>query len=174
MNACDHTRSQFSDYLDKLLAPDQESRFETHLANCSECRLALQQVTFLSRRMQNMASIRSSADFDQTLRAKIMNQNADPQKPGLVRNMIIGTSSVAVIAALTFFAISTVNTPDMNPSQNTISRSTDNTLAQPVVQPQMTQPTLASESQANDSLSKTPAELDPNKIKLVDQHNRQP
>jgi len=62
----------------------------------------------------------------------------------------------------------------MEPPQNTISRSLDNATAQPVVQPQIGQPALASESQVNDSLSNTPVTLDPNKLKMVDQQNRQP
>lgn len=174
MNICDNTRSLFSDYLDKQLTPDQKSEFDAHLTHCAECRLALQQVTFLTHRMQNMTAIHPSVDFDQNLRAKIMVPNTLEHKPGTMRNLIIGSSSVAVFAALTFFAISTVSTPELDSSPNTISRSTDNVPQQPVVQPQKTQPTLAAESQVNDSLSNTPAQLDPNKIKLVDQQNRQP
>ena len=174
MNVCDRTRSLFSDYLEKQLAPDQKSEFDAHLASCAECRIALQQVTFLNERMQNMAVVHPSADFDQTLRSKLVNPGVKSSRTDFARNLIIGTSSVAVFATLTFFAISTVNSPEMNPSPNTISRSNDNTTVQPIVRPQAVQPTLASESQVNDSLSKVPAQLDPNKLKLVDQKNRQP
>lgn len=174
MNACDRNKSLFSDYLDKQLAPEQQAGFDAHLANCADCRVALQQVSFLNKRMQDMDMIHASADFDQTLRSKIISPVADSQKTGFARNLIIGTSSVAVFATLTFFAISTVNNPDAAPPQNTISRSTVNSNMPSVVKPQPDQPVLASEAQAKDSLSKSPTQLDPNKLKLVDQKNRQP
>lgn len=174
MNVCDKTKSQFSNYMEKQLASDQISSFETHLANCADCRLAFQQVAFLSKRLRKMALVNPSANFDQALRTRIIDPRIPSEKHSLARNLILGTSSVAVFATLTFFAISTVNTPELPPSQQAIGRSAQKMVSQPVVHPQVTEPTLASESQKTDSLSKNPELADPNRIKLVDQQNRQP
>lgn len=171
MSSCHNTKILFSDYLDDFLSPTQKKAVDAHLAVCSECKISLQQVKYLTKRLHDVTNISASRNFDQSLRARIINKEPAASRTGAIRNITFGFSGVAVFAALTFFIMSTVNTPTIDSPQNTISNAPQKTHQQLFSPSTKTQSDLASETQKMDSLKNKPAQVD-QKIQLVGQENK--
>lgn len=170
MIACDRIKALFSDYLDNILPLTQKQEVETHLAGCSGCRQTLEQVRFLSARMQNIPPVSASDGFDQALRQRIISGQSSSANSSTVRNLGYGFSGVAAFAALTFMVMTIINSPATNtPAAGTQPNvPTKNEIR---VNRADAKPTLASETTENDSLKNRPTHLD-QKIQLVDQEKK--
>lgn len=171
MTVCDRIKVLFSDYLDQTISLQQKQEVEAHLSNCIDCRQTLDQVQFLSARLQDVQTISTPATFDSDLRARIMGQQQSASGNfGVARNLGLGFSGVLVFAALTFFVMTTVNAPENGQLSGTGSTINKAKPAMRALAPSAT-PQLAAERTENDSLKNEPAHLD-QKIQLVDQEKK--
>jgi len=168
MNTCDNTKALFSDYIDELLTSEQRAKVEAHIAVCADCRTVLQQVTLLTKRIQMIASISASDTFDQNLRARIMGNLPSDSKPSFKRSFTFGFSGAAVLAALTFFILSTFDAPTIETVPAGISGAAPKAQPELIQKNAVPQPALASETLKKDSLKNSPARVD-QKIQLVGQ-----
>ena len=168
MNSCDNAKALFSDYIDELLSPEQRARVDAHTAICADCRMVLKQVTYLSQRIHTVASISTSEMFDQNLRARIMEGPERNPKPSFKHNFTVGLSGAAVLAALTFFILSTFEGPGIETVPAGISGAAPKELPELIRKETVPQSELASEILKKDSLKNSPAHVD-QKIQLVGQ-----
>lgn len=168
MVSCDNVKALFSDYLDNLTSSEQMQLVDQHLKQCPSCKETFVQLQSITARVKKMQTISASADFDKNLRSKIMQPEASRSRYGSVRNISYGFSGVAVFAALTFFVLTTVNTPNLETQPGSISGSKQNIQKEIIINNAGTSPKLASETIKNDSLKNRPEQLD-QKIQLVDQ-----
>ena len=171
MSACDNTKTLFSDYLDHLLNPAQRNEVAGHLSKCPDCKRTFAQIKLILRRFQTVDKVTPSENFDKKLRARIMGNHPQAERSGYIKNFGFGFSGVVVLAALTFFVFSTVNTPNTDLPHNSMSGSAGQT--EQIVKPQEPDLKLASEEQATDSLHNANVRPD-QKIQLVGQENEQP
>ena len=100
MTVCDRIKVLFSDYLDQTISLQQKQEVEAHLSNCIDCRQTLDQIQYLSARLQDVQTISTPATFDGDLRARIMRQQQSASgNIGAARNLGLGFSGVLVFAA---------------------------------------------------------------------------
>ncbi len=168
MNTCDNAKAHFSDYIDGLLTPEEQAQVEAHTAVCAECRTVLQQVTQLTERIHTVAAISASDAFDQNLRARIMGTFPADPKPSYKRTFTFGFSGAAVLAALTFFVLSTFDGSNVETVPAGISGAAPKAQPELIRQDALPHPSLASETLKKDSLKNSPAHVD-QKIQLVGQ-----
>ena len=168
MKSCDNAKALFSDYIDGLLTPEQRAGVDAHTAVCAECRTVLKQVTHLTQRIHTVAAVSASPVFDQNLRARIMTNNEGLHQTSLKRNFTFGFSGAAVLAALTFFVLSTFEGPAVETVPAGISGAAPKAKPELIRQQTTPQPALAAETLKKDSLKNTPAHVD-QKIQLVGQ-----
>jgi anti-sigma factor RsiW len=71
MNDCDRFVGQVSDYLEGFLTGKQREAFEAHLRSCTACEWRLQRTQALCKRLRALPRVKTSADFDTVLRARI-------------------------------------------------------------------------------------------------------
>ncbi len=71
MNDCDRFVGRVSDYLEGFLAGSQKKVFESHLTRCPSCQLKVQQMQALRQQLRALPRLKTSADFDTVLRARI-------------------------------------------------------------------------------------------------------
>ncbi len=168
MNSCDNVKALFSDYIDDSLSAEQRAQVDAHTADCAECRMVLKQVAHLTQRIQTMSAISASDAFDQSLRNRIMENYATESKSSLKRSFTFGFSGAAVLAALTFFILSTFEGPSVETVPAGISGAAPKAQPELIRREAAPQSALAAETLKKDSLKNTPARVD-QKIQLVGQ-----
>ena len=167
MNSCDSIKFHFSDYLDNLISLSNKKEVDAHLAVCSGCQIALQQVQIISQRMQQISPIKTSAQFEQNLRARIGIKSSSPESIFSVRTFSIGFSGIATLAVLAFFIVGNLENTSTNPSN--MSGNPANVQPKLILDSNDKIPAIAVDEPKPDSLQNSPAKIDKNKIHLVGQ-----
>jgi len=71
MMSCDTAKEFLSNYIEGTLDDFDRREIEEHLAQCGQCKNTLKQVQFLARRLQSTVPLKTSADFEKKLHARI-------------------------------------------------------------------------------------------------------
>ncbi len=175
MISCDQAAKFLSDYLDKTLDSDIYAQVKEHLKNCKTCQQVFANVSLLSIRLRSAQKLNVSSDFDQKLRSRIQNNQAENKSIMSVRNFSVGFSGVAVCAALTFFVVSDFSNSAVKPEQEQLAPKVLS--SQPVVTTSNIQQaaaapvTLDQQYAEKDSLKNETIPVDQSKIKLAGQEN---
>lgn len=167
MNSCNSIKSHFSDYIDNLISHSDKKVVDTHLAVCPDCQIALKQVQAISQRLQVISPVKTSAQFDQNLRARIGNKTSSTESIFSVRTFSFGFSGMALAAVLAFFIMGNPENTGTNPNE----MSGKPTSVQPklILDSNDKTPAIAVEEPKQDSLQNSPAKIDKNKMHLVGQ-----
>lgn len=167
MNSCNSIKSHFSDYIDNLISPTDKKEVDDHLTVCSDCQIALKQVQTISQRLQVISPIKTSAQFDQNLRARIGNKTSSTENIFSIRTFSLGFSGIAVFAVLAFFIIGNPENTGTNPSN--MSGNPASVQSKLILDSNDKTPAIAVDEPKQDSLQNSPAKIDKNKIHLVGQ-----
>lgn len=171
MMQCDTIKEMLSDYIDNTIEPNLELQIKEHLEDCSNCNRLVQQVKAITRRLNQIPPVKTSADFDKNLRTRIMEPDKSSTSSMPIRGMIYGLSGVTAAVAIYFITTTTIfsSSPDpikpvnFQPStgtqQNQITRQQPQVNIQPV---DNTQDVLA-----EDSTKSKPTPLENRDINLV-------
>jgi len=177
MMQCDTIKEMLSDYIDDTIDPDVKLQIKEHLEACPACNTLIQQVKVITNRLNHAQSIKTSADFDKNLRARIMGSDKTNTSTVPVRRMIYGLSGLTAAVAVYFITTSTLFT-ETNPDQVTPSNFQTTTSAQPnqvVTQQPSTniQPVVDSkQTLVRDSSESRPTPLERREIQLVDEEKK--
>ena len=173
MISCDNAAKLLSDYLDKTLDSEMYNQVREHLKGCKACSKVFANVSYLNSRLKSAQKLKTSADFDQKLRARIQSGQAEKRPVMSMRGLSAGLSGVAVCAALTFFVVSDFSSTAVEPEQ--LQPAPKAASSQPVLNPSNIQQASAAPvtkeqlSAEKDSLKKETIPVDQNKIKLAGQ-----
>jgi len=173
MISCDNAAKLLSDYLDKTLDSEMYTQVKEHLKNCTACSKVFANVSYLNSRLKTAQKLKTSADFDQKLRARIQSGHAEKKPLMSMRGLSAGLSGAAVCAALTFFIVSDFSNTSVEPEQ--LKPVPKTASSQPALNPSnIQQASTAPVTQdqklvKKDSLKKETIPVDQNKIKLAGQ-----
>jgi len=171
MMHCDTIKEIISDYIDNSLEPGLKSQINKHLEVCLNCKKLVQQVKAITIQLNQVSKIKTSAEFDKNLRARIIGADKNNSSTFPVRGLIYGLSGLTAAAAVYFItttAIFSGETKPMEPVQ--FQTQTGVQQNQIIQQPQVNiQPVQNSrEALAVDSTKSKPAPLESRNIQLVD------
>ena len=172
MMHCDTVKELLSDYIDNSLEPGIKSQIKNHLEACLDCEKLVQRVKTLTKRLNKSQSIKTSAEFDKNLRARIMGAGDTSKSFKPIRGMVYGLSGLTAAAAVYFITTTTMFSSDteqlppakfqtqssVQPNQNVNQQPAGN--IQPVQNNQ--------DALAVDSVQSHPSPLEDRDIQLVD------
>ncbi len=175
MISCDTAKRMLSDYIENNLPPDQRQSVDAHLSSCHECKHVFDDVIFLTEKLRQLPPVSTSDEFDSQLRFRISGDYQEgSSSPFSKRHLTFGLSGAALIAMLTFFILTTINTPSenftepINPGRG-ISQPQQQMASPILAQPSISNTTVQNFRQEKDSVNQNPATLNQNQLKLVDQ-----
>jgi len=174
MITCDRVKQLLSEFLDNQISPDLRVLMETHFQNCPDCNLLLEDVKFVTHRLNTVQQVKSTEQFDQQLRTRILNEpGADKKKSSIpFQRLSYGLSGIAVLVIL-YFVVFTNFESSSNPAPElpVIQRSgTLNQSGSPQPQPtEMATKNPAQTPAGADSVKLEPTQINPNDIDLVDE-----
>jgi hypothetical protein len=127
---CDTVKEMLSNFLEDTIEPDLKAQIQTHLEACNSCNEVFIQVQTITKRLQTITSIKTSSNFDQRLRAQIINDRI-AEKPVInIRNISYGLSGLAVIVGV--YIISTADILKFDNSMENIQPQQTISNSQPV------------------------------------------
>jgi len=169
---CDTIKEMLSDYIDDTIEPNLRSQFNSHLETCIDCEGLTQRVKSITASLNQIAAVKTSADFDKNLRAKILESGNTTRTVFTFRNIAFGLSGLTAAAAIYFITSTTVLTGDpAQPPANIQTRSgmqpnpVNEQLPAANVQPVDTNKDVL----ASDSIKSHPSPLENRDIQLVDE-----
>lgn len=175
MISCDTAKRMLSDYIESNLPPDEQAAVDDHLSQCTDCKRVFDDVIFLTTKLHQLPPITTSGDFDSELRLKISSGALDDNPSTFSRrNLTFGLSGAALIAMITFFILTTINTPTNEFDKSATPSGGINQTQQQMASPILAQPSLSKTSvrgfqNQQDSVKKNPARINQDQVKLVDQ-----
>lgn len=105
MTDCDRTKTHFSEYIEKSLAPQARKEVKDHLAECKDCKLIFEQIPQIKTILQNLNAIKCSDNFNLKLRQRLADEKNEPFISGInIRRLSYGFSFAAILF-LVFFGI---------------------------------------------------------------------
>lgn len=110
MENCDKFKRQMSDFLDGIVRGAEKRECEEHIATCKECAALLARLKSIRAQMRSLPRMRTSADFDAMLRARIrLSGSAGRRRYGTghasyiswrIPAFAVGTIAIVIIGAL--------------------------------------------------------------------------
>ncbi len=171
---CDTAKRMLSDYIERELPPEDQAAVDDHLSQCAECKHVFDNVMFLTLKLQQLPPVTTSENFDSQLRLRISGDFVqEPTATFTKRSLTFGLSGAALIAMITFFVLTTINTPDMD-LQDGVTPGGINQTQQQMASPILAQPSITKSSSrvfqnTQDTVKNNPAVLESDQVKLVDQ-----
>ncbi|HHE55808.1 MAG TPA: zf-HC2 domain-containing protein [Caldithrix abyssi] len=175
MISCDTAKRMLSDYIESNLPSDEQAAVDDHLNHCPDCKRVFDDVIFLTAKLHQLPPITTSGDFDSQLRLRISGGAFDDSPSTFSRrNLTFGLSGAALIAMITFFILTTINTPTGEFNESATPSGGINQTQQQMASPILAQPSLSKSSvhefqNQQDSVKKNPARINQDQLKLVDQ-----
>ncbi len=169
---CDTAKRMLSEYIENALLPEDKAAIDLHLQQCASCKHVFDDVVFLTSKLRQLPTVQTSEQFDSALRTRISNSMMLDDHALLSRkNITFGLSGAALIAAITFFILTTVNTPNGTLPNNNAAQGINQ--QQQMAAPIFANPALKTAakgfSNIKDTVKHPPANVNQESIKLVDQ-----
>jgi hypothetical protein len=183
MMSCDTVKEFLSHYMEDTLDTVDRREVQGHLAQCSHCKKKLDQIQFLTRRIQSTAPLKTSADFEKKLHARIAAAAKEPANVFPIRRVVYGLTGAAAVAAASFLVVGNfmispplpgnptgITEPPVQVTQG-VSNSPKIDNPPPVRHERQIQqcPVVANQPDIQDSVRKEPTRLNPEQMKLVGQ-----
>ncbi|MHB2154146.1 zf-HC2 domain-containing protein [Calditrichota bacterium GD2] len=174
MISCDTAKRMLSDYIESNLPSEDQATVDDHLNHCAECKHVFDDVMFLTVKLRQLPPITTSEDFDSQLRLRISGElSSESPSTFNKRSLTFGLSGAALIAMITFFVLTTLNTPTIT-VQETASPGRmapqQQQMASPILaQPSITKSNMRTFQNRQDTVKNNPAVIDRDQLKLVDQ-----
>lgn len=176
MTQCDTILKLLSSYIETTPDPDIRSQIQNHLSSCPACQKIVAHVELLTKRLQNLSSIKTSPHFDQQLRSRIL-ANSKMAKPFIpVRQISYGLSGLAAVAGIYFITTTDIFknenqplTPQTNPKVSSTQPNANSYNQNPVIIQPVNNPPKAL---AADTVQRSPRPVDEENIRLIDKEKR--
>jgi len=167
MIQCDTVQEMLTNYVDNTIEPSLKSQIQAHLDACPGCKKIVANVQLITSRLQKFSSLKTSSDFDQKLRTKILSENK-AEKPVIpMRNLSYGLSGVAIVACVYFVSTADFFWGSDSDAQPMNSPTMSNT--QPSGIPNQQIPTtIQPVDNAGDAIAADTARVDEHDIQLID------
>ena len=173
MMHCDTIKEILSDYIDDSVEPNIKFQVNEHLEACLECNKLVQRVQSITTRLRQTNAVKTSADFDKNLRARIVNTDTNNTSFNPTKGIVYGLSGLTAAVAIYFLTTTTMFSGDqsqvspINVQNNTAIQQNQIVNQQPTVNTQ----TVANNKEAlvadsSESPHSTP--LENRDIQLVD------
>ena len=175
MISCDTAKRMLSDYIESNLPPDQHAVVDEHLNRCLDCKRVFNDVIFLTAKLRQLPPVTTSGEFDSQLRLRIAgNSSSEGASTFSKRNLTFGLSGAALIAMITFFILTTINSPTGQLNETAAPgggiNQTQRQMASPILaQPSLSKTTTQEFHNHQDTVKNDPARINQNQLKLVDQ-----
>ena len=170
MVSCDTVRSMLSELLEGTIDPENKRQIEAHLEVCADCRQTAGNIRLITSRLHSVATLSTSAGFDQALRLKIMSSPDNSETVFSFRNLSYAFSAAVIIIAAYF--IFWTDVPDAQNIRPVMQQSNQITTSSMTVGGSDIAKPVAEENgtlSTRDSVNNEPASVDQENIKLVDQ-----
>jgi len=99
---CDSILEHVSDFLEKRLSPQIKREFESHINNCSKCKLIVERVPRVQSLLFNTAKIQCSDNFNLRLRQRLAESTNKPFYANINMRQVSYGFSFAVVIFLAF------------------------------------------------------------------------
>lgn len=151
---CQMVLDKYTAYSDYDLTVTELGMVENHLMECQSCREAFEKLGAMVKKLNGLAELQVSSDFNERLLAKIARLDSKDSKTAWYKLPTVRTSGYAIAAGV---ALALVFSQWMNPSPTDQSYQTNSSLpvAGEISTQTASQPVLA----ANDSASNLPDTL---------------
>jgi predicted anti-sigma-YlaC factor YlaD len=172
MMHCDTVKELLSDYIDNSLEPNVISQVSSHLETCLDCEKLVQRVKAITLQLKKSQTIKTSAEFDKNLRARIMGTGDNSKSSFPIRGMVYGLSGLAAAVAVYFITTTTILSTETEQMPPTNFQTRSNVQQNPNINQQPAvniQPVQNNQSTlADDSVQSRPSPLEDREIQLVD------
>jgi hypothetical protein len=122
MSHCVTVQKLVSSYIEQSIDPESEKHIEQHLEACADCAKAVADIKFFTKRFKNIQPIKTSDDFDQKLRSRIIENRPLTTNTSYIKTMSYGLSTAVILVVVYWFINSdpTNSNPNLSTPESSI------------------------------------------------------